>query len=148
VPESVAIKFKIVGGRAEAERLEIAAIDDGETFITAEAVRQLPLGTIIADFRRDMEGFYKGQSRAKARQYAKNFGSRRGRTLDDKTLEEVAKVYRAAFKRGDPVQEAVAEAFHVGRSAAAKRIGAARAAGLLGPAVGTKAGEVKKARKR
>ncbi len=51
----------------------------------------------------------------------------------DEALEEVARVYRAAWHERVNPTAAVAEAFTLSRSAAAKRVARARAAGLLPP---------------
>lgn len=48
-------------------------------------------------------------------------------------LAEVARIYGAAWRRGDSPTKAVAEAFKISKSAAAKRVARARAAGLLPP---------------
>jgi hypothetical protein len=58
-------------------------------------------------------------------------GSRRGSALDEDMLRNVAEVYRRAWGMGIPVTAAVADAFHIAKSTAAKRIMKARAAGLL-----------------
>jgi hypothetical protein len=58
-------------------------------------------------------------------------GPQRGRRRSQSDLEAVAAVYKDAFALGRPVQAAVAEHFHLSVSAAAKRIMAARQAGLL-----------------
>jgi hypothetical protein len=58
-------------------------------------------------------------------------GPQRGRPRTRFDHQAVADVYRHAYERGTPVQQAVAEAFHVSRSTAGKRIMAARKAGLL-----------------
>jgi hypothetical protein len=46
-------------------------------------------------------------------------------------LVRVAEVYREAWLTGENVTSAVAQAFYISKSAAAKRIGLARKAGLL-----------------
>jgi hypothetical protein len=58
-------------------------------------------------------------------------GPRRGRKLTLAELEEIAEVYRDAWRDGRAVTDAVSTAGNVGKSAAGKRIMLARAAGLL-----------------
>lgn len=60
-----------------------------------------------------------------------------GETLPPtEALAEVARIYTAAWQRGDPPTAAVAEALSISRSAAGKRVARARAAGLLPPSPG------------
>lgn len=66
---------------------------------------------------------------------------RQGSPLTDENLSEVAQVYRAAVKNGDPPTRAVMGAMHVERSTASRWIRAARDRGLLGPAMRGKGGE-------
>jgi hypothetical protein len=72
---------------------------------------------------------------------ARRFGARRGEALQHEDLAEVAKVYRAATRAGEPVTRAVSERFGIASSTAAKRILMARRAGLLGAPIAGKAGE-------
>lgn len=74
---------------------------------------------------------------------AKDAGPRRRRRLDVALLRDVAKVYRRAHKAGQPPTAAVAEHFVVSHSTAARWVSEARKAGSLGPAAGTRPGEVK-----
>ena len=72
------------------------------------------------------------------------FGARGGRATKPAELLKVAEAYKAAVFAGDNVKRAVMEACGLeSESGAAKRIAAARAAGLLGPARVGKAGEQK-----
>lgn len=61
------------------------------------------------------------------------FGAQRGTALTDDALRAVAAVYRQAWQDEDSVTKAVAEAFNVSPSTAAKRVMAARDRGFLGP---------------
>lgn len=103
--------------------------------ITADAIRALPLGTILAGMRGDLSWEARfpgieGDPRQPVRRAAAK-GPRSGQSLDDATLAEVAEVYRRAWVLGTPVTEAVAEHCCISKSAASKRIMHARAAGLL-----------------
>lgn len=65
------------------------------------------------------------------------------RVLSESLLVEVAEVYRAACAAGFPPLNRIAESFGVSHSAAGRWVREARKAGILGPALGTVAGEVK-----
>lgn len=67
---------------------------------------------------------------------------RRRRTVTPALLQEVADVYRAAHAAGNPPTVAVAEHFSTSHRNAARWVGEARKVGILGPAHGTKPGEV------
>lgn len=66
---------------------------------------------------------------------------RRNNRITDDLLRDVASVYREALRVGRPPTKAVEEEFHTSRPNAAKWVKRARAAGHLGPAIGTRAGE-------
>lgn len=61
-------------------------------------------------------------------------GATRPRRLDAPILDEVASLYRNAYRSRMSVVKAVADHYKISESAAAKRIHAARLAGKLGPA--------------
>jgi hypothetical protein len=74
--------------------------------------------------------------------YARNARKpRRGSPLTDENLRNVADLYRAATRRGDPPTQTVASAMSVARPTAARWVSAARKRGLLGPAIPGRAGE-------
>lgn len=112
------------------------------TAVNADAVRRLPLGAILAEGRR---GLRERAAREQSRfgELAKRLGfqleplvnaqrgAQRGRRLTDDDLREVAAAYREAWSQGEPVNDAVRERCKLSRDGAAKRIMAARAAGLL-----------------
>lgn len=126
-------RWKVIGGRAEP--VLVSVFTDGETPITADGIRALPLGTILAGMRTDYawEANHPGidGDPRQAVRVAAVKGPRSGQTLDDDVVAEVSEVYRRAWLIGRPVTEAVAEHFSISRSAAAKRIMRARATGLL-----------------
>ena len=66
---------------------------------------------------------------------------RRGSPVTDQNLRQVADLYRAAFRRGDPPTQTVADEMHIARSTAARWVAQARERDLLGPAMQGKAGE-------
>jgi DNA-binding Lrp family transcriptional regulator len=59
-------------------------------------------------------------------------------------LQIVADLYRDARELGIPTARHIAEQLSISESTVGKRIAAARKAGLLGAALGTKSGEVAK----
>jgi hypothetical protein len=102
--------------------------------MTGEAIRALPLGSILADGRSAIAAL---NVPGMAETYwpeivgAEVAGPQRGKQLSDEQLEQVAVVYREAWAKRIPVNQAVQEAFSLNRTGAAKRIAKARAAGLL-----------------
>lgn len=85
-----------------------------------------------------------GEDRPGPLEVTSAFKGRRHRVSEEE-VEKAAAVYRQALADGrrDPTM-AVSDAFHgMPRATAARRVQLARERGLLGPAVGTKAGEAK-----
>jgi hypothetical protein len=124
-------QWRSAGGRAEPTSITITRVDSSP--LTATTIRQLPLGDMIEEARREVAahadlvevlapGSYGSLS---AR------GPQRGRSHTPEVLAEVAQVYRRAYYEGQSVQQAVAEHFTISPDAATKRIMKARAAGLL-----------------
>jgi hypothetical protein len=64
------------------------------------------------------------------------------RRMTRRHLRQVSEVYRAALAEGEAPTIAVREHFRVSHSTAARWVGEARRAGELGPALGSRAGEV------
>lgn len=127
-------------GRPEPVKIEIAGAL-GYRPITAQAVRELPLGEMLAETRRaiDVTARAAGQalgrigdvaSEEKVQEWAST-GPQRGQALTPDDLAAVAAVYRRAWADGVPVNEAVRTAFHLTKGGADKRISRARRAGLL-----------------
>lgn len=69
-------------------------------------------------------------------------GPRRRRIVTPALLREVAEVYRGAHAAGNPPTVAVQEHFNTSHRNAARWVAEARKAGILGPATGTKPGEL------
>jgi hypothetical protein len=121
--------------------------------VTAQAVRELPLGSIVAEMQAAIaehlgslpnamkeiwtddddviEVPYTERERQVFQDAAVSFGAGRGKRLTAPLLEAVAASYRIAWEAGRPVTAAVAEATHCSPSTAGKRIMKARKAGLL-----------------
>jgi hypothetical protein len=156
----VVIAWGRVAGRLEPVAVTIERRPDGELgVLNSDMIRRLPFGSLVKQAREaaadenalvalpisaadaaDLVDGIKSLFEIDRSRVDKKFGdgikslstgSRRGSALDEDMLRNVAEVYRRAWGMGIPVTAAVAEAFHVARSTAAKRIMKARAAGLL-----------------
>jgi hypothetical protein len=147
-----------VDGRAECVGVNLTTTNSGgrhERAVTAQRLRQLPLGHLIEEKRRTLRTMANDPEWAKVapnaqKQAATAFanGSRRltgpdGSPLPvDDALRLVAEVYQAAWARRPDPTAAVAEAFGLSKSAAAKRVARARARGFLPPTTQGKPGGV------
>lgn len=137
-------QWSLIKGRMEPT--EVTFRSEGDRFaINGEAVKGLPIGTILSEHRQKMlknaqqgadaewipgvSGRRKTAIQAALRKRAQQYGSRKGVALSPDGLEAVAQVYRDAYAEGRPVQAAVADAFGIARSTAANRIMLARRAG-------------------
>jgi hypothetical protein len=132
------LKWGVVGGRAEPVSIEITSADGHP--VTAAAVRAYPLAEFIRSNRERHNKFLKvyaddetldPATRKAAKRRMAEFSARRGVAHSPEGLEAVADVYRKAFFAGESVTKAVADAFGIAPSTAAKRIMAARRAHLL-----------------
>jgi hypothetical protein len=148
-------------GAAACRRIEIAA-----ERVSGDLLRRVPVGRLLAramaaaHFRFGEPGdgairidFGEGrvarfptpmESAEFYERYARNARRpRRGSPLTEENLRDVAELYRAAVRRGDPPTQTVATTMNVARSTAARWVAAARnhPAGLLGPAQRGRAGE-------
>lgn len=127
-----ALRWTEIGGRYEPTHLELHA--NGAP-MSASAIRDLPLGGILAEERRkhlrrveDAARWREltAKHRKAARDDATKWGSHRGVPVTEEELERVVLAYRAAYVQGQPVTAAVAEALAVSTSTAGKRIMRAR----------------------
>lgn len=127
-------------GHVTAATLRAVAIDKLMRLAVAEAMQEGDLqadGAFEPQERTTSAGrdaFYERYRRGARR-------PRRGSPLTDENLQQVAELYRAAVKRGDPPTETVSEQLHIARSTAGRWVAAARKRGLLGPATRGKGGE-------
>jgi DNA invertase Pin-like site-specific DNA recombinase len=143
---TISIDWSDTTPQAEPSRLTVVAPDGNG--VTGDAIRKMPLGSIIAEARAGFESFLRHDAQSKAltpaqRRHAaaqaKRFSSHRGVARTDDELAIVADVYREGSKATDeqpfpkPAQ-AVAKHFDISVSTANKRIAAARERGLLEPA--------------
>lgn len=143
----VTSRWRVIDGRPEPTAVTIDRNDGGP--ITATAVRGLPLGEMLDEARSAGVTYARQVGRAagvwrdlevsvRALEGFVASGPQRGRGLSPAVLEEVAAVYRQARVDGRSVQQAVADHFVVAPDTASKRIMAARRAGLIEPARGTR----------
>ncbi len=143
-------------GRLEPVSVEVRALDS-DRMVQADLIRRIPIGTLQAEARADGAGQAEAFADAVAKdpelthllepwtgvagparyvdaewagQFAK-LSAHRGVAASDAEIEEVARVYMQAWGLGLPVTAAVAAHFGIAKSTAAKRIMAARKAGLL-----------------
>lgn len=116
---TVTVELTKLGGRLEATALIIRS----DAPLTRSRVRELPLGEIIRTAR--------ARHHRDRRATPVLAPARKGRKYTAEDLDDVAATYRRAYAAGIPVTQAVADAAGISRSAAAKRIMAARAAGKL-----------------
>lgn len=133
--------WRLVENRPEPVSIKISH-QDASHALTADAVRRLPLGEVLATGRRQVaeyaamtlnriQGGELDAPSGDLADYTRPIGSKRGRRLSADDLSATAEVYRAAWTQGEPVTEAVQRAFTLSRDGASKRIMAARKAGLL-----------------
>ena len=160
----VVIAWAAVGGRFEPIGVTVAATSKGAV-ITGETLKAVPLGGVADQIRRDQADVFAEAirrwdqirpeefadpaavrsvieaDRRSALELSELMMAHKGRTLTRDDLAAVASVYREAHRVGADPRAAVREQFHLSDSGAAKRIRAARDAGVLGPARPGKAGE-------
>jgi len=147
----VSFLWKAVGGRVEPVAMTITTAAQNQP-IVAGKIRQIPIGEILLAHRREAAALVPEPAQldpahplideshpahddlvhvAKTARQIAGGGPRRGVELTDDDVQAVADVYIAAWKIGEGVTGAVADAFQISKSTAAKRIMKARAAGLL-----------------
>jgi hypothetical protein len=114
------------------DRLDIAAITiqttDLRTPITRRMLTEIPLDKL---FRDDLA--IESEHLQRMLRNRKGSTAHKGRQHSDEDLLAVAEIYEAAFQARVPVQRAVADAFGISLSTAAKRIMAARGRGFITP---------------
>ena len=144
-----------IGPDASSTQLEEAVI------LTATALRDVPLGAVVrkaleyrrTELRAEMESIGASDPPEIRRSFERRLeaaekaaGERRvgRRGKDPSHYREVAEVYRAGFRFGNPTQ-AVAKHFTISRSTAATWVSRARALGFLDPTTKGRAGGVPQA---
>lgn len=128
--EPIEVSVKSAPANSSGEHLPNRALN-------ADVIRRLPIGEMLADGRvaltniREDHHLLEGWPRDLFDDDVDIGKPQRGQTLTADDLEQVATVYRRAWAEGRPVNQAVRDTFHLSKDGAAKRIGKARAAGLL-----------------
>ncbi len=157
-PWLINVNWGEVGGRWECVHFEIRsyrtpgeewakALPDrregtGAAVLTATTWRQIPIGRVIEELRRRrIDENTRWLRSVKRRGAVPEWMVKSGEEAlamwsaplpkEGAGLEQVAAVYRAAWREGRPPTQAVARHFQLSSSAAAKRVARARAAGLL-----------------
>ena len=147
-----------IEGRLEVVGTRVFQLDESEPLTASKHLRRIPWSDLMRRTREGMlkqaeffgpGGPFEAATRSRlgdeADQYlagAKRFAEfaakkrRQRNTWSDEALEELARVYDAAYAAGLPVQAAIAEHFGIAKSTAGKKIMAARQAGKLPPAPG------------
>lgn len=165
-PWVVELHWAEIGGRAEVVGVEVRSFRrprDGGVWgptahlptqaeatqiLTAETLRQVPLGRLTDEVRRAASTRWRDVARRRrpneryigmgkswapsdiTSEQAEAWGSSTpGSVLEG--LQKVAEVYTTAHRAGEPPTGAVGQHFQITHSAAAKRVSRARAAGLL-----------------
>lgn len=138
----VTTEWDVRGGRLEPVSVTIRALNR-DRCVTGEAMRAIPIGELHRQARAATASFLASIRETKGDEFTQRLltlapglpdlalGPRRGIAMSDQELEQVAAVYRKAWTEGEPVTEAVAEAFGISPSTASKRIMKARRMGLL-----------------
>jgi len=118
----IRVRIAPINGTYEVTRLSMTSTDDNDQPIPAEALRQLPLRTLV----RQAVG---------ANLLTLNIGQRitaiDGEDAKGSELRQVALAYRIARLVGDPPTKAVEKSLGVSRATAARRVAEARKAGYL-----------------
>jgi hypothetical protein len=148
-------------GVATCRRIELSA-----ELVNGELLRRVPVGRLVAaamtaahfrfvprdepsggalriDFGEKIARLPSGAESVEFyERYAQNARRpRRGSPLTEENLRQVADLYRAAMRRGDPPTQTIAQAMHITRSTASRWVAAAREKELLGKALRGRAGE-------
>ena len=131
----VIFEWKTIGQRREVVGISIKSAGF-KSALTAGDIRSIPFSIIET-----MERQVRQDLVLENRNIDVKSGPQSGTTLTSKELRMVADLYREARNLGTPTARHIAEKLEISESAVGKRIAAARKAGFLGDALGTKAGE-------
>ena len=104
--------------------------------VTATDIRSIPFSILETMERQHAHDMVIGSTYIDVKS-----GPQSGKPLTVESLEMVAELYRGARNIGVPTARHIAKQMDISESTARKRISAARKAGLLGAALGTKVGE-------
>ena len=110
--------------------------------LTGQMLRQVPIGSLVKEVGRTHIVHLRDGFAVRFIADDELPEQRRRRVLDEAFLRRVAEIYRAALAAGLPTQEEIERQLGpVSGSSARRWVMQARQAGLLGPALGTRAGE-------
>jgi hypothetical protein len=132
-PFEVELETLVEGSRTVVQRVELRRLRGADEGVTPDGLRAVPLGEIV---RRALTKTVRFASTPHTTMSADPAGLE-----ESERLERAAVIYRLAALGGDPATQAVAQDLGVSRATAGRIVARAREQGLLGPAVGTRAGE-------
>jgi hypothetical protein len=113
-PWTITLRWAAINARAEVVAAEVT----GDRPLTTEVMRSVPWASLI------------NAERVTDRRVAKLVPTPKARAGEDRSAK-VARVHRAARKRGEPAVAAVASRLGVSRRTASRYVAAARDAGLI-----------------
>ena len=131
----VLFEWKVIGRRREVVCVCIRSAGLMSA-LTASDIRSIPFSLLET-----MERQMKAESDIRGKQSEFKSGPHSGKPLTSDELRNVADLYREARNLGTSTARHISSHLQISESAVAKRISAARKAGLLGESLGTKAGE-------
>jgi predicted HTH transcriptional regulator len=131
----VIFELKTIGPRREV--VSVCIKSAGRKFaVTATDIRSIPFSELENMERQEQPDLVIRDTRVEF-----DSGPQSGKPLTNADLKIVAHLYRKARNLGVPTASYIANQLDISESTVGKRISAARKAGLLGAALGTKAGE-------
>ena len=131
----VIFELKTIGPRREVVSVSIKSARLNSV-VTASDIRSIPFSELETMMRQERPDLV-----IRDMQVEFDSGPQSGKPLTTTELKLVADLYREARNLGIPTASHIANRLDISESTVGKRISAARKAGLLGAALGTKAGE-------
>ena len=160
-PWLVRVDWREIGGRMECVAFSIEEWDESEPhIITAQMMRELPIGALIQHARQSEAGasavvsdlyFAEGdrETAAQMRLAGRQFSTPKGHGKTGRPhmygkdhYQAVAAVYTAAWRDGESPTQAVRDAFTVSASTAARWVRECRSLGILGQTTQGKSGGI------
>ena len=131
----IIFELKVIGPRREVVSVCIKSAELNSV-VTASDIRSIPFSELETMMRQERPDLV-----IRDIQMEFDSGPQSGKPLTSTELKMVANLYREARNLGVPTARHIANQLGISESTVGKRISAARKAGLLGGALGTKAGE-------
>ena|GEM_PF-3416837 len=120
----VLVEFKVKRGRPDFHSLTIKSTS-ADAPITRRLLQELPLDQLFNEvLAKETAVYLKKYKQGSAKKH-------QGRAHSDAELMIVAEIYKKAYNGHQPVNKAIAVAFGIGQSTAAKRIMASRERGFI-----------------